>query len=81
MKTWKKVLIGLGAALLLVIIVSVTVYQSRKNLVTVQTGKVQKQNLASVVSASGEISLRRMRTSAPMPWAESLSCTSRKAIA
>src|ERR1700722_14930990 len=55
MKTWKKVLIGLGAALLLVIIVSVTVYQSRKNLVTVQTGKVQKQNLASVVSASGEI--------------------------
>ena len=48
-------MIGLGAALLLVIIVSVTVYQSRKNLVTVQTGKVQKQNLASVVSASGEI--------------------------
>jgi HlyD family secretion protein len=55
MKTWKKILIGVGAALALVIIVSVTVYQSRKNLVTVQTGKVQKQNLASVVSASGEI--------------------------
>src|SRR5712671_1772981 len=55
MKTWKKALIGVGVALLLVIIVSVTVYQSRKNLVTVQTGKVQKQNLASVVSASGEI--------------------------
>jgi HlyD family secretion protein len=55
MKTWKKVLIGVGAALMLGIIVAVTVYQSRKNLVTVQTGKVQKQNLASVVSASGEI--------------------------
>jgi len=55
MKTWKKVLIGIGVALVLVIIVSVTVYQSRKNLVTVQTGKAQKQNLASVVSASGEI--------------------------
>src|SRR6202167_134953 len=55
MKTWKKVLIGVGAALVLVIIVSVTVYQSRKNLVTVQTGKVEKQNLASIVSASGEI--------------------------
>src|ERR1700733_9354001 len=55
MKTWKKVLIGLGAALVLIVIVSVTVYQSRKNLVTVQTGKVQKQNLASIVSASGEI--------------------------
>src|ERR1700691_1309827 len=55
MKTWKKVLIGVGAALVLVIIVSVTVYQSRKNLVTVQTGKVEKENLASVVSASGEV--------------------------
>ena len=55
MKTWKKVLIGVGAAVALGIIVAVTVYQSQKNLVTVQTGKVQKQNLASVVSASGEI--------------------------
>jgi HlyD family secretion protein len=55
MKTWKKVLIGVGAALILVIIVSITVYQSHKNLVTVQTGKVEKENLASVVSASGEI--------------------------
>ncbi len=55
MKTWKKVLIGVGVALVLGIIVGVTVYQSHKNLVTVQTGKAQKQNLASVVSASGEI--------------------------
>src|SRR3984957_16145969 len=55
MKTWKKVLIGVGAALMLVVIVSVTVYQSRKNLVTVQSGKVLKENLASVVSASGEV--------------------------
>ncbi|MGA2458091.1 MAG: efflux RND transporter periplasmic adaptor subunit [Terriglobales bacterium] len=55
MKTWKKVLIGVGAVLVLGIIVAITVYQSRKNLVTVQTGKVQKQNLVSVVSASGEI--------------------------
>ena len=55
MKTWKKVLIGLGAVLVLGTIVGVTVYQSRKNLVTVQTGKAQKQSLNSVVSASGEI--------------------------
>ena len=55
MKTWKKALIGIGVALALGIIVAVTVYQSRKNLVTVQTGKAQKQSLASVVSASGEI--------------------------
>jgi HlyD family secretion protein len=55
MKTWKKALIGVGAVLVLGIIVAVTVYQSQKNVVTVQTGKVQRQNLASVVSASGEI--------------------------
>ena len=55
MKTWKKVLIAVGAALALAAIVGVTVYQSRKNLVTVQTGKAQKQDLAAVVSASGEI--------------------------
>jgi HlyD family secretion protein len=55
MKTWKKVSIGVGAALALGIIVAITVYQSRKNLVTVQTGKVQRETLAAVVSASGEI--------------------------
>ena len=55
MKTWKKILIAVGAVLALVIIVSVTVYQSQKNLVTVQTGKVTKENLAAVVSASGEM--------------------------
>ncbi len=55
MKTWKKVLVGAGAVLALAIIVAITVYQSRKNLVTVQTGKAQKQNLSAIVSASGEI--------------------------
>jgi HlyD family secretion protein len=55
MKTWKKVLIGVGAALALGIIVAITIYQSRKNLVTVQTGTVQRESLTSVVSASGEI--------------------------
>src|ERR1035438_4037365 len=55
MKTWKKVLIAVSVVLVLGIIVGATVYQSRKNLVTVQTGKVQKENLASVVSASVEI--------------------------
>ncbi|HEY6337987.1 MAG TPA: efflux RND transporter periplasmic adaptor subunit [Candidatus Sulfotelmatobacter sp.] len=55
MKPWKKIAIGAGAALLLVIIVSFTVHQSSKNIVTVQTGKVQREDLATVVSASGEI--------------------------
>ena len=48
-------MIGVGVVLMLAIFVGVTVYQSHKNLVTVQTGKAQKQNLSSVVSASGEI--------------------------
>ena len=55
MKTWQKALLGIGIALVLVIIVSLTVYQSHKNLVTVQTGKAQKEDIASIVSASGEI--------------------------
>ena len=55
MKTWKKVAIGVGAVVVLGVIVAFTVYQSHKNVVTVQTGKAQREDLASVVSASGEI--------------------------
>src|SRR5271154_7501958 len=55
MKLWKKIAIGGGLAVLLAAIVGFTVYQSGKNVVTVQTGKVQRQDLAAVVSASGEI--------------------------
>jgi len=39
----------------LLILVAVGIHQSNKGLVTVQTGKPQRQDLASVVSASGEI--------------------------
>ncbi len=55
MKTWKKILIGVGILLLLSVIVGTTVYQSGKNVVTVQTAKTQREDLASVVSGSGEI--------------------------
>jgi HlyD family secretion protein len=55
MKTWKKIAIGAALAVFLSAIVGFTVYQSHKNLVTVQTGKAQRQDLSSVVSASGEI--------------------------
>jgi HlyD family secretion protein len=55
MKPWKKIAIGAGAVVLIAIIVATTVHQSGKNVVTVQTGKVQRQDLAAVVSASGEI--------------------------
>jgi HlyD family secretion protein len=55
MKPWKKIAIGGGVVVLLAILVGITVYQSGKNVVTVQTGKVQRQDLSAVVSASGEI--------------------------
>ena len=55
MKAWKKIAIGAGILVLLAIIVAFTVHQSSKNVVTVQTGKAQRQDLATIVSASGEI--------------------------
>ena len=55
MKVWKKIAIGAGIVVLLSVIVGFTVHQSSKNVVTVQTGKAQREDLATVVSASGEI--------------------------
>src|SRR5579864_4691515 len=55
MRTWKKIAIGSGVAVVLTAIVAFTVYQSRKNVATVQTSKAQREDLASIVSASGEI--------------------------
>jgi HlyD family secretion protein len=55
MKPWKKIAIGAGVVVVLAIIVGFTVKQSGKNVATVQTGKAQREDLSSVVSASGEI--------------------------
>jgi HlyD family secretion protein len=55
MKAWKKIAIGIGVVAVLAAIVGFSVYQSGKNVVTVQTGKVQRQDLSAVVSASGEV--------------------------
>src|ERR1700719_2494157 len=55
MSTWKKIAIAAGAAVLLSAIVGFAVYQSHKNVVTVQTGKAQRMDLVALVSASGEI--------------------------
>src|SRR6202451_2095185 len=55
MKPWKKIAIGAGVVVLLATVVGITVHQSGKNVATVQTGKAQRQDLSSVVSASGEI--------------------------
>src|ERR1700686_1377620 len=55
MSTGKKILIGSGIAIVVLAISSIAVYQSRKGVVTVQTGKAGRQDLASIVSASGEV--------------------------
>jgi HlyD family secretion protein len=51
----KKIAIIAGVIVLLGAIVGFTVNQSQKNVVTVQSGKVLKQDISSVVTASGEI--------------------------
>jgi HlyD family secretion protein len=51
----KKIAIIVGVILLLGAVVGFTVNQTQKNVVTVQTGKVVRQDIASVVTASGEI--------------------------
>jgi len=56
MKTWQKVGIGVGAAVVLGGIVWFSINQANKGVVTVQTSKVAKQeDLVSVVTASGEV--------------------------
>src|SRR5260370_9268754 len=56
MKTWQKVAIGAGAAVVLGGIVLFSVNQANKGVVTVQTAKVANQDsLVSLVTASGEI--------------------------
>jgi HlyD family secretion protein len=51
----KKIAIIVGVVLLLGAVVGFTVNQTQKNVVVVQTGKVVRQDIASVVTASGEI--------------------------
>src|SRR5882724_7059903 len=56
MKTWQKVGIGVGGAVVLVGIVLFSINQANKGVVTVQTAKVAPQEtLVSQVTASGEI--------------------------
>src|SRR5215471_6213900 len=55
MKTKKKVLLIVLGLVVALAIVGFSVNQTQKNLVTVQTGKVLKQDIASYVTASGDI--------------------------
>jgi HlyD family secretion protein len=55
MKTWKKVLIGAVSLLAGLVVIGIFIHEGNKGVVTVQTGKAQRQDLLSIVSASGEI--------------------------
>jgi HlyD family secretion protein len=55
MSRGKKIALGAGMAVALAVIAGGASYFSHKGVVTVQTGKVQRMDLTSIVSASGEI--------------------------
>ena len=55
MKTWKKVALIGGGVVVLGVIVLVSVNQANKGVVAVQTAKVSKQDLTTLVTASGEV--------------------------
>ena len=55
MKNWKKLALIVGAVVVFLAIVGFTIQQSQKGVVSVQTGKVVREDLTSIVSASGEI--------------------------
>ena len=55
MKRWKKITIGVVAGLLALGVVMGTITYRGRNVVTVQTARSQRQNLSSLVTASGEI--------------------------
>ena len=55
MKTWKKIAIATAVVVVLAAIIGIGVAKSRSGVVQVQTGKVTRQDLASTVTASGEI--------------------------
>ena len=55
MKKWKKILLAVVVLAVIAIVISYSVNQANKDVVMVQTGKVNKADLTSLVTASGEI--------------------------
>src|SRR5580658_10652937 len=55
MKIWQKAAIAVGVVLVVGGIVWYSVYKSNQNVVVVQTGHVVKEDLVSLVTASGEV--------------------------
>jgi HlyD family secretion protein len=55
MKRWKKMTIGISAVSGLLVLGLVGAYQANKGVLTVQSGRVVREDLTSIVTASGEI--------------------------
>ena len=55
MKTWQKIGLGAGVAAVLAGATWFTIWQINKGVVTVQTAPVLRQDITSVVTASGEV--------------------------
>ena len=55
MKMWQKIGIGVGATAVIALATWLTIRQINKGVVTVQTAPVVRQDLTSIVTASGEV--------------------------
>ncbi len=55
MKIWQKAAIAVSVVLVIGGIVWYSIYKANQNVVTVQTGRVARQDLISLVTASGEV--------------------------
>jgi HlyD family secretion protein len=55
MKIWQKAAIAVAVILVIGGIVWYSIYKANENVVTVQTGRVARQDLISLVTASGEV--------------------------
>ena len=55
MKIWQKAAIAVAVVLVIGGIVWYSIYKANQNVVTVQTGRVARQDLISLVTASGEV--------------------------
>jgi HlyD family secretion protein len=55
MKTWKKIVLGILALIIVTGAWGYFRYQSTKDIVVVQTGKALRSDLTAIVSASGEV--------------------------
>lgn len=55
MKKWKKISLAVGGVVVVAVTAGILYNRANKDIVTIQTGKVARQDLVSLVTASGEV--------------------------